>query len=75
MVRKEALKLLDACMIYAISDSSWVSPVQVVSKKGGILVVKNDNNELILTRTTTGCAWVIGNLIKHPIRITFITFY
>ena len=40
-------------MIYPISDSNWVSPVQVVPKKGGIIVVKNDNNELP-TRTITG---------------------
>jgi len=48
------LKLLDAGMIYPISDSNWVSPVQVIPKKGGITVVKNDNNELIPTRTITG---------------------
>ena len=53
VVRKEVLELLDACMIYPISDSSWVNPVQVVPKKGGIIVVKNDNNELIPTKTTT----------------------
>jgi len=47
------LKLLDACMIYLIFDSSWVSPVQVMPKKSSIMVVKNDNNELIPTRTTT----------------------
>ena len=53
VVRKEVLKLLHAGMIYPISDSNWVSLVQVVSKKGGITVVKNDNNELIPTRTIT----------------------
>ena len=35
VVRKEVLKLLDAGIIYAISDSEWVSPTQVVAKKGG----------------------------------------
>ncbi|KAJ4700581.1 Retrovirus-related Pol polyprotein [Melia azedarach] len=54
VVRAEVLKLLDAGMIYPISDSPWVSPVQVVPKKGGMTVVKNDNNELIPTRTVTG---------------------
>jgi len=54
VVRKEVLKLLDTGMIYPISDSNWVSLVQVVPKKGGITVVKNDNNELIPTRTITG---------------------
>ncbi|GJY12952.1 reverse transcriptase domain-containing protein [Tanacetum coccineum] len=32
----------------------WVSPVHVVPKKGGMKVVTNDNNELILTRLVTG---------------------
>jgi len=45
VVRKKVLKVLDAGMIYPISDSNWVSPVQVVPKKGGITVVKNDNND------------------------------
>ncbi|MCI73274.1 hypothetical protein A2U01_0094538, partial [Trifolium medium] len=34
VVRKEVVKLLEAGMIYPISDSAWVSPVQVVPKKG-----------------------------------------
>ncbi|CAA7045993.1 unnamed protein product [Microthlaspi erraticum] len=54
VVKKEIMKLLDAGVIYAISDSKWVSPVHVVPKKGGITVVKNDRNELIPTRTVTG---------------------
>ena len=33
VVKKEVLKWLNAGFIYAISDSSWVSPVHVVSKK------------------------------------------
>jgi hypothetical protein len=54
VVKKEVLKLLDAGMIYPISDSSWVSPVHVVPKKGGMTVVANEKNELIPTRTVTG---------------------
>ncbi|XP_073017924.1 uncharacterized protein [Primulina eburnea] len=54
VVKKEVLKLLNAGVIYAISDSNWVSPVQVVPKKGGITVVKNEQDELISTRTVTG---------------------
>lgn len=54
VVRKEVLKLLEAGMIYPISDSVWVSPVQVVPKKGGMTVIKNEKNELIPTRTVTG---------------------
>ena len=48
-VRKEVLKLLEAGLIYPISDSSWVSPIQVVPKKGAMIIVKNDQNELIPT--------------------------
>lgn len=53
-MKKEILKLLAAGVIYPISDSTWVSPVHVVPKKGGVTVVANDKNELIPTRTVTG---------------------
>nr|GEX70128.1 hypothetical protein [Tanacetum cinerariifolium] len=55
VIKKEVIKLLDAEMIYLISDSSWVSPIYCVPKKGGITVVENENNELIPTRLVTGC--------------------
>jgi hypothetical protein len=48
------LKLLKAAVIYPVSDSEWVSTVQVVPKKGGMMVVKNENNELTSQRTITG---------------------
>ncbi|KAD5318390.1 hypothetical protein E3N88_18336 [Mikania micrantha] len=51
VVKKEVLKLLDAGLIFPILDSAWVSPVQVVLKKGGMTVVTNERNELISTRT------------------------
>ena len=54
VVRKEVLKWLNAGFIYAIPDSSWVSPVHVVTKKGGVTVIRNEKNELIPTRTMTG---------------------
>nr|GEZ12970.1 DNA-directed DNA polymerase [Tanacetum cinerariifolium] len=50
VIKKEVIKLLDAGMIYPILDSLWVSPVHCVPKKGGIIVVENENNELIPTR-------------------------
>nr|GEX92325.1 hypothetical protein [Tanacetum cinerariifolium] len=53
-VKKEVIKLFDAGMIYPISDSSWVSPIHCVPKKGGMTVVANENNELIPTRLVTG---------------------
>ncbi|KAL0375433.1 UNVERIFIED_CONTAM: hypothetical protein Sradi_3459000 [Sesamum radiatum] len=54
VVKKEILKWLAAGIIYPISDSMWVSPVQCVPKKGGMTVVTNEQNELIPTRTVTG---------------------
>ncbi|XP_022892004.1 uncharacterized protein LOC111406872 [Olea europaea var. sylvestris] len=54
VVRAEVVKWLDADIIYPISDSAWVSPVQVVPKKGGVMVVENEDNELIRTRPMTG---------------------
>ncbi|GJX88264.1 reverse transcriptase domain-containing protein [Tanacetum coccineum] len=50
VVKKEVIKLLDARLIYLISDSPWVSPVHCVPKKGGMTVVENEDNELIPTR-------------------------
>jgi hypothetical protein len=47
VVKKEVLKLLHAGIIYPIPHSEWVSPVQVVPKKGGMTMVKNERNELI----------------------------
>ncbi|GJT19130.1 reverse transcriptase domain-containing protein [Tanacetum coccineum] len=54
VIKKEVIKLLDAGMIYPISDSPWVNPVHRVPKKGGITVVANEDNELIPTRLVTG---------------------
>nr|GEV30731.1 reverse transcriptase domain-containing protein [Tanacetum cinerariifolium] len=54
IIKKEVEKLLDAGLIYPISDSPWVSPVHCVPKKGGFTVVENEENELILTRLVTG---------------------
>ena len=53
-VQKEVLKLLEAGLIYPISDSAWVSLVQVMPKKGGMTMIHNEKNELIPTRTITG---------------------
>ena len=53
VVKKEIIKLLDVGVIYPISDSKWVSPVQVVPKKSGITVVKNKDDDLVPTRMQT----------------------
>ncbi|GJZ23806.1 hypothetical protein Tco_0561265 [Tanacetum coccineum] len=57
VIKKEVIKLLEARLIYPISDSPWVSPVHCVPKKGGITVIENDDNELIPTRLITG--WLV----------------
>ncbi|GJR22458.1 reverse transcriptase domain-containing protein [Tanacetum coccineum] len=54
VIKKEVIKFLDAGLIYPISYSPWVSPVHCVPKKGGMTVVTNENNELILTRLVIG---------------------
>nr|GEZ22409.1 reverse transcriptase domain-containing protein [Tanacetum cinerariifolium] len=50
VIKKDVIKLLDADMIYLISDSPRLSLTYCVPKKGGINVVENENNELIPTR-------------------------
>nr|GFA85113.1 reverse transcriptase domain-containing protein [Tanacetum cinerariifolium] len=54
VIKKEIEKLLDARLIYPISDSPWVSPVHCVPKKGGMTVIKNEKNKLVPTRLVTG---------------------
>ncbi|GJY61852.1 reverse transcriptase domain-containing protein [Tanacetum coccineum] len=54
VIKNEVEKLLDAGLIYPISDSPWVSPIHCVPKKGGFTVVQNEENELIPTRLVTG---------------------
>ncbi|GJS60845.1 reverse transcriptase domain-containing protein [Tanacetum coccineum] len=53
VIKKKVIKLLDAGLIYPISDSPWVSLVHCVPKKGGITVIENEDNELIPTRLVT----------------------
>nr|GEY16873.1 reverse transcriptase domain-containing protein [Tanacetum cinerariifolium] len=54
VIKEKVIKLLDAGLIYPISDSPWVSPVHCVPKKGGFTVVENEENELIPLRLVTG---------------------
>ncbi|GJZ67062.1 hypothetical protein Tco_0630302, partial [Tanacetum coccineum] len=42
---------------FRVKDGSWVSPIYCVPKKGGITVVKNDDNDLIPTQLVTG--WIV----------------
>nr|GEX55514.1 DNA-directed DNA polymerase [Tanacetum cinerariifolium] len=54
VIKKEVIKLLDAGLIYPISDSMWVSPIHCVPKKGCMTIVENEDNEFIPTRLVTG---------------------
>jgi hypothetical protein len=65
VVKKKVLKVLHATIIYPIPNSEWVSPVQVVLKKGGMTVVRNDKNELIPQRTITGWCMCIDYRKLH----------
>ncbi|KAL0448652.1 UNVERIFIED_CONTAM: Retrovirus-related Pol polyprotein from transposon.6 [Sesamum latifolium] len=52
VVMKEILKLHDACIIFSISDSAWVSPVYVVPKKPGyyqIFIAQEDQEKTTFT--------------------------
>jgi len=51
MVKKEMLKLLEASIIYPISNSMCINLVQIRPKKGRITIVKNKNTVLNPTRT------------------------
>ncbi|KAK4411148.1 Retrovirus-related Pol polyprotein from transposon.6 [Sesamum angolense] len=59
VVKKEILKLLDAGMIFPISDSEWVSPTQVVPKKTGITVIENSIGNLVIP-SVIKCKIVMG---------------
>ncbi|GKF74291.1 hypothetical protein Tco_0220623 [Tanacetum coccineum] len=67
VVKNEIVKLLDSVLIYPISDSSWVSPIHVVPKEGGMTMVLNDNNELIPSRTVIG--WRDSSKFQSHLRI------
>ncbi|RDX81094.1 Retrovirus-related Pol polyprotein from transposon opus, partial [Mucuna pruriens] len=50
VIKKEVTKLLATRIIYPISDSQWVSLVQVVPKKSRMTVMKNQHDELVPIR-------------------------
>ena len=65
---KEVVKLLDAGIIYPISDSEWVNPIQVVPKKGAKAVIRNERDELISTRTVTGRMYIDYHKLNQAAR-------
>ncbi|KAL4032589.1 hypothetical protein IC575_005668 [Cucumis melo] len=54
VVMKEVLKLKDVEIIYPVPDSTWVSPIHVVSKKTEMIAVKNDKGEMVSMRMQNG---------------------
>nr|GFA00631.1 DNA-directed DNA polymerase [Tanacetum cinerariifolium] len=55
VIKKEVEKLLDAGLIYPISDSPWVSPVHCVPKKGGYFQIPIDPKDQ--EKTTFTCPY------------------
>ncbi|GKC39739.1 hypothetical protein Tco_1052123 [Tanacetum coccineum] len=51
VIKDEIVKLLDAGLIYHVFDNPWVSPIHVVPKKVGMMVIVKYENELIPTKT------------------------
>ncbi|RDX81683.1 hypothetical protein CR513_37606, partial [Mucuna pruriens] len=72
VVKKEVMKLLAAGIIYPISDSQWVSLVQVVPKKYGMIMVKNQNDELIFNQNSKELA-KISNAINVSVGVIDIS--
>jgi hypothetical protein len=66
VVKKEVFKLLKAGVIYPISDSESVSPVQVVPKKGGMSIIHNEKMNSFLSGLSPvgGCASTTGSSTK-----------
>jgi hypothetical protein len=70
VVKKEVLKLLHTDIIYPMQDSEWVSPVQVVPKKGGMREMSSYLRGQLLDG---GCVSIIGCSIRLPGKITFLS--
>ena len=60
VVKAEILKLLDAGVIYPITDSKWVVPIHVVPKKTGITLVKKKmmNSFLLASQVDGECVLI-----------------
>ena len=48
------MKWLQGDFIHAISDSPWVSPIHVLPKKSGTIVVNKEKGEEMQTRVVSG---------------------
>nr|GEW55524.1 reverse transcriptase domain-containing protein [Tanacetum cinerariifolium] len=64
VIKKEVIKLLDTGMIYHISDSTWVSPVHCVPKKGGYFQIPIDPQDQ--EKTTFTCPYGTSAYRRMP---------
>nr|GFB74737.1 reverse transcriptase [Tanacetum cinerariifolium] len=74
VIKKVVEKLLDAGLIYPISDSPWVSPIHCVPKKGGMTVIKNDENELVPTHLRCMMA-IFHDMIERTMEVFMEDFF
>jgi hypothetical protein len=72
VVKVEVLKLFHAGIIYTVPHSEWVSPVQVVLKKGGMTAVENNKTSLSRNEPSRGgeCALITGSSTWQQRKIT-----
>ena len=48
------LKWLDYGIIYPISDNEWTSPIHVIPKKIGGIIIRNEKNKVVPTHVQFG---------------------
>jgi hypothetical protein len=79
VVKKEVLKLRKAGVIYPISNSEWVSPVQVVPKNSGMTIIRNEKMNSFLNGLSPvcGCVSTTGSSTKllRKIISRYYSFY
>ncbi|GKA34740.1 hypothetical protein Tco_0721169 [Tanacetum coccineum] len=67
VIKKEVEKLLDAGLIYPISDSLWVSPVHCVPKKGDKMLKRCEDTKLALNWEKSHFMVKEGIVLGHKI--------
>ncbi|GJW53957.1 reverse transcriptase domain-containing protein [Tanacetum coccineum] len=67
VIKKEVEKLLDAGLIYPISDSPWVSPVHCVPKKGDRMLKRCEDTKLALNWEKSHFMVKEGIVLGHKI--------
>ncbi|GJR01841.1 reverse transcriptase domain-containing protein [Tanacetum coccineum] len=67
VIKKEVEKLLDAGLIYPISDSPWVSPVHCVPKKGDKMLKRCEDTKLALNWEKSHFMVKEGIVLGHKI--------